>query len=608
MSSVEAAATAATKKLASDGSSALRDFLKQKILKKWQEHIGEKELIKYQEKIVGYLYFFTINNPDEKTYIDDIYVPLNVEIGHGDRFKVETLLNKSRGFTVVSGVAGHGKSTFLRHLMKLLIVDDSTKQLPIFLELKYFYDEKIEVQICKWLNQCGLNVGINFVEKLLLDGRFTVFLDAFDELNSDLMDICEERIVEFFQKYPNTNVIVTTRPNLQISQNSFANHYRMSDLNREQTKEILNKICNTKSEAHNAFRAIYSSDFVSGAIKTPILAVLVSLTYKRWQSIPETMSEFYNRVFNTLLSIHDNTKSGKRVRREINSKLEDAQILSVVNQLSYYLIIEEKYNFSKLDFDEACIKSLSKKSFEINELKSVFTCLKSACNILVKDGFDEYKYIHRSFQEFYSAKYIDSLHHNKKRIFYSKCLRDKPFRLKMIKVLEFLYELDEVYMYEYFIIPYLLQNKSITPYGDSDISILRNINLSHFLEVIMGSKSSSINGNIIETTYSELFVYILLFGEEFIDDVSDKINDEIRKFDFCKVNKNLAPSNLWHDSREMYPVTSIIKLCREEEQFSSNMLKILESEFVDAEDVLDKKLDNIFEKTEEQEDDDVSEL
>lgn len=113
---MEAATGVAINKIVGNESTALANFLKKKIAKKWQEYIGEKELTKYHDKIVEYLYFFTINNPDQKTYINDIYVPLNIEAGKGYKFKVESLLNKGSGFSVVSGVAGHGKSTFLRSL------------------------------------------------------------------------------------------------------------------------------------------------------------------------------------------------------------------------------------------------------------------------------------------------------------------------------------------------------------------------------------------------------------------------------------------------------------------------------------------------------------
>ncbi|TNI31684.1 NACHT domain-containing protein, partial [Aeromonas salmonicida] len=503
---------------------------------------------------------------------------------------------------------GSGKSTFLRHLRRLLIVDESSDQIPIFFELKYFKDDGFEFQISEWLNHCRLDVEVHFIIKLLEQGRLTIFLDAFDELPSDLMDICERRIVELCQKYSSTNIIVTTRPNLQISQNSLGNHFKMTDLNRNQTTEILKKVCNTQAEALRAAHTIFSSDFVSGAIKTPILAVLIALTYKRWQSIPDTMSEFYNRVFVTLLSIHDNTKSGKRIRREIDTKLGDTQILSVVNQLSYYLTIEEKYSFSKLDFENVCMKSLAKKSFEPSEHKAVFSCLISACNILIKDGFDEYKYIHRSFQEFYSAKHIESLHHSKKKIFYSKCLREKNFRLSMAKILEFLFEIDEMYMFEYLIIPYLVQHECIIPYSDTDIDILRDINLTHLLEVIIESKSAAGNGNMIETNYTNLFIYVLLFGEDFIDEVSEKIDDELRKNDFSAIREKLHPSHIWHNLYDMYPVQKIIELFYEGNSFISKISSVLESELSDAENTLDSKLDEVFEKTDEQENDDVSDL
>ncbi|WMB74092.1 NACHT domain-containing protein [Shewanella oncorhynchi] len=603
MDSIETATVAAIKNVAGKEAEALTNFLKKKITNKWQEHVGERELIKYQSKIIGYLYFFTINNPDQKTYIDDIYVPINIETAQGNKFKVESLLSRGRGFSAVSGVAGHGKSTFLRHLMRTLIVDELSEQIPIFFELKYFKDDRIEIQLCEWLNQCGLQVDISFVTKLLREGRFTVLLDAFDELPSDLMDICEQRIVQFCQNYENINLIVTTRPNLQISRNSLGNHYQMVDLDRMQVTKILEQVCESKADAINATSAIFSSSFASGAIKTPILAVLVSLTYKRWKSIPKTMSEFYNRVFNTLLSIHDNTKSGKQIRREIKTNLEDVQILSVVNNLSYYLTIDEKYNFTKFDFDDVCLKSLKNQSFESSELDAIFKCLKSACNILVKDGFDEYKYIHRSFQEFYAAKYITSLHHSKKKVFYSKCLSDNSFGLRMREVIKFLCEIDEVYMYEFYIVPYLLQNKCIAPYKHLDIFSLREINFTHLVEIIIESKSVALEGRMIETSYSNLFIYILLLGEDVIDEISEQIDILLCKNDLSIINEKLVPSHTTHRQLNMYPAKKIVELYYSDDSFIQKVCRALEEELSDAETELDRKLDKISNKTEEDVDD-----
>ncbi|MEM6228554.1 hypothetical protein [Shewanella scandinavica] len=98
MDSIETATAAAIKNVAGKEAEALTNFLKKKINNKWQEHVGERELIKYQSKIIGYLYFFTINNPDQKTYIDDIYVPINIETAQGNKFKVESLLSRGCGF------------------------------------------------------------------------------------------------------------------------------------------------------------------------------------------------------------------------------------------------------------------------------------------------------------------------------------------------------------------------------------------------------------------------------------------------------------------------------------------------------------------------------
>ncbi|ORJ10392.1 hypothetical protein A7D02_20215 [Aeromonas salmonicida] len=165
-----------------------------------------------------------------------------------------------------------------------------------------------------------------------------------------------------------------------------------------------------------------------------------------------------------------------------------------------------------------------------------------------------------------------------------------------------------MYMFEYLIIPYLVQHECIIPYSDTDIDILRDINLTHLLEVIIESKSAAGNGNMIETNYTNLFIYVLLFGEDFIDEVSEKIDDELRKNDFSAIREKLHPSHIWHNLYDMYPVQKIIELFYEGNSFISKISSVLESELSDAENTLDSKLDEVFEKTDEQENDDVSDL
>ena len=43
--------------------------------------------------------------------------------------------------------------------------------------------------------------------------------------------------------------------------------------------------------------------------------------------------------------------------------------------------------------------------------------LVSITNLIIEDGFNEYRYAHKSIQEFYAASFIKNLPHEKKELF-----------------------------------------------------------------------------------------------------------------------------------------------------------------------------------------------
>lgn len=316
------------------------------------------------------------------------------------------------------------------------------------------------------------------------------------------------------------------------------------ELNKKQVFNIILNTCRDKVRAQDAIREIYKSRFISGVIKTPMLAVLINITYEHWNHLPETMSQFYDNVFSTLLRVHDGTKSGKKIDRELNIELHDYQILEIVYNISYKFGCEDVYEFKKDELEKLSNAILTKKKLDVSNVAPLFKCLTQVCNIVTStNGRDEYKFMHKSFQEFYSAKYVEALHHNKKEQFYKNCLKNNLFKDKMKKTLDFLFEIDDVYFFDYLLIPYLSNNFFIRPYSDElDISIFRSYDFNHLVKLIIGSKYVSKNANIIETNAIDLYFYRKLIDEDYLDELSDIINEEINSFNLTNLDKDISPS------------------------------------------------------------------
>ncbi len=93
----------------------------------------------------------------------------------------------------------------------------------------------------------------------------------------------------------------------------------------------------------------------------------------------------------------------------------------------------------------------------INEDKSIaektLRELSSITNLIIEDGFNEYRFIHKSIQEFFAASFIISLQHDKKIAFYKKCFNDYSFYTTFHNTLFFLEELDYYNFHEHGFIP-----------------------------------------------------------------------------------------------------------------------------------------------------------
>ena len=88
-----------------------------------------------------YVHIRTLYSGDTDVFIDKVYVPLFVSPVDNHKHKIEVLdVNfHSEGIINIQGVAGQGKSTFMRKM--LLNTIKLSEQIPIFFELKYFKDD-----------------------------------------------------------------------------------------------------------------------------------------------------------------------------------------------------------------------------------------------------------------------------------------------------------------------------------------------------------------------------------------------------------------------------------------------------------------------------------
>jgi hypothetical protein len=147
-----------------------------------------------------------------KLYVPTTFLGKQKKAGIRDGELIASAIASKR--YIITGLAGSGKSIFMKFLCLQLINDKSA--FPIFVELRDLNDESepsILNLIVKRFTAVTGDFTLSKLQYALRSGVFFLILDAFDELNIALRAIVEKEILEISQTYLKCGVVVSARPN-----------------------------------------------------------------------------------------------------------------------------------------------------------------------------------------------------------------------------------------------------------------------------------------------------------------------------------------------------------------------------------------------------------
>lgn len=297
---------------------------------------------------------------------------------------------------IIQGIVGQGKSIFLRYLCIEELKNLSS--IPVFLELRKFVKEKtLTDQISDYLDDIGLDSTKDTFEYLASHKKLKILLDAYDEIDENIEKKVFKEIERLCRKYPELEVVITSRPNYPIQNSEIFTITSISPLEASDMKPILGKLCADSEsiiEINNGINRAGQS--VKSLLTTPLMVTLLVFVYKSDQKIPTKPIEFYDSLFTTVLSRHDKLKPGG-VNRNRKTKISDTSFLNLFNCISFLSSQASKTSLKK---DELISYIEQAKSYNNEEFDSddyLTEICKITCLIL-KDGFD-YNYLHKSIQE-----------------------------------------------------------------------------------------------------------------------------------------------------------------------------------------------------------------
>jgi hypothetical protein len=350
----------------------------------------------------------TLLKRDAPTLLADIYESPNFS-SDGKTVPEEELIRRigrELNKTIVSGIAGSGKSIFLKHLFRASIEKGMTFY-PVFFELRNFPNDESANLIDTLFQSIG-DFAESFTKKQFLfglkRGLFFLMLDALDEAPPEQRDRIEHQIIEAARKYPHCPLVLTSRPSDSFSSWEGFHTAHLLPFTKQQCISFIGKIdfaADRKAEFLDALNGDLFEDH-SDFLSNPLLASMMLLTFDEFGEIPQRRHVFYEKCFRVLLKEHDSSKG--RYRRKFCSALEPEDVEHVFMMFCVFSYLADKFVFEEEEvvqfIEDACIASnVNAKSREI------LTDLVDAASVLQRDGV-HFEFVHRSFQEYFYAKFV----------------------------------------------------------------------------------------------------------------------------------------------------------------------------------------------------------
>ena len=306
---------------------------------------------------------------------------------------------------LITGIGGTGKSLLLKHLF--LNIAQYGYYIPVLIELRKFnqLDSK-EISLYKAIYQSlsdnGFKLSDQYYNYSLETGGYVILLDGFDEVNRDKTRKVFEQIESFSQRYHKNHFIVASRPSDRfMGWNDFHEMF-LCDLTKEQALNLIQKIDFDEDIKKPFSQAldIELFDTYQSFASNPLLLTIMLLTFSNHAGLPANLNGFYELAFSTLFNGHDATK--KYFVRDIrcNLGIEDFKMVFAYICFKSYFAEDFEFSESRLqDYIQMAKNKFDNLTFSVSDFKEDLTS--SVC-MLIKDGIN-YRFIHRSFQEYFAA-------------------------------------------------------------------------------------------------------------------------------------------------------------------------------------------------------------
>lgn len=448
----------------------IQDFIK--------KHKIDECLINYEDVLESYFIrsynkcnqMNTIIPEIEHSNLKDIYLPLtiknfsdykssvNIKIDNYNKERLE----KYKKILILDN-AGMGKST----LMKFLFINviDNAVGVPFFIELRHLSDDKPIIehlfeQIEEIKDTIPKEIKMEFLKSLIQNGDCIFFFDGYDEMPLENKSKLTIKLQDFISKSDKNMFFLSSRltDDLASFYNDF-NKFNIEPLTIAEARCLLQKFDNSGENSSALIRELtnnYNFELLKEFLSNPLMVSILYFNYKYQRILPDKKYEFYDAVYENLYTRHDSRKSG-RYEREKYSHLDMSDFERVLRYVAHYTFFTlKKDSFNRHELIAAIEDSkrnIIKKGYTIDfHADDFLKDILETVPFILKDGLD-YKWIHKSFQEYFVAQYIyndsDDYNDTDDKKSYLEGIYHSPNPSRYYNILDFYYDIDMVSFNKY---------------------------------------------------------------------------------------------------------------------------------------------------------------
>lgn len=357
--------------------------------------------------------------------------------------------------SLIVGGPGSGKSTLLHYLaLDLLsesprLVDTNARwasKLPVWIPFAYWTgliakgDGKVvSLMECvhEWLKSYQQEVVFPIVSAALEDNRLLLLVDGLDEWASEHAGAVAAQLLHVFAEERNISVLVTTRQyGAERLPKFFGSSWQqatLAPLTQKQQSGLARKwfLIKNRLDSSDVAASPYEMDpdtetkrFLSSLNESPemvrlaqepLLLVLLLLLWFQGALLPKQRFQAYDEILRHFLELHPARRRQSALAAETRQPLPSSIIREALGYLAYVVQCEHPNQIIDVKDARSTIESYLRdpdlgpgmqKAEALVHVDDFVNISEGSLGIIVRQGYAELSFLHRSFQEQLAAEHI----------------------------------------------------------------------------------------------------------------------------------------------------------------------------------------------------------